>query len=454
MKMKNFLKKAFIALFITTIVSCSDDDDTTFIPDTMTITDFVTANAEYSLLLEALQKTNLDVTLNGNGTFTVFAPNNDAFTAFLGTATIDDVPTETLNQLLLNHVLGSTVTSGELSTGYVSTLAEEPSTASNISMFINTADSAVLINGDASVTTPDIMTDNGVIHAVDRVIPLPTMLTFVAVDSDLSSLATVATTTTGFDTDFAAVLSGIDSNLTLLAPDNAAFTALGDISGLAVTALEQILLNHVIAGINVSSTLSTSYNNTLATYADTDNNLSIYINVDTGVSFNGMSDVTEADIVASNGVIHKVGAVVTLPTVVTFATADANFSTLVAALTTLTPSTDFVDILSTMNGTDPAPFTVFAPTNDAFMLIEPLPTDENVIAGILQHHVIGMANVRSTDLTTGTVTTLNGDVTIDAAAPSVTGGSNMSASNIIVVDVQAGNGVIHAIDQVLLPTTR
>ncbi len=448
--MKNFFKKALLIVFVISIASCSDDDDTSFVADTMTIADFVSDNADYSLLLEALQKTGLDVTLNGTGTFTVFAPNNDAFTAFLNGATLDDVPTEVLEQVLLNHVLGTTVTSGNLSTAYVSNLATETTSGANISMYINTSN-GVTINGTSTVTMADIMTDNGVIHAVDEVIALPTMLTFIALDSSLSSLASVATNTMGFDTDFETVLSDPDSKLTVLAPDNDAFAALGDISMVPAETIEQILLNHVGAGVNLSSGLTTGYGNTLATYDGTMDPLSLYINTDGGVSFNGVSTVTTPDIVTSNGVIHKVDGVIGLPSIVTFATADPNFSTLVDALTTLTPSTDFVSILSTMNGTGSAPFTVFAPINTAFDAISPLPTDENVIAGILQHHVIGMANVRSTSLTNGTVATLNGDVTIDAAAPSVTGATNTSASAIIVADVQAVNGVIHAIDQVLLP---
>lgn len=447
--MKNYFKKAFFALCLISIVACSDDDDTTFIPVSMTIADFVADNADYSSLLAALERTNLDVTLNSNGDFTVFAPNNAAFADFLDGTALEDVPVETLEQILLNHVLDVRAPSSSLTTGYVNNLATEANTDARLSMYINTSN-GVVVNGEATVTTADIMTDNGIIHAVDRVISLPTMLTFVAADSDFSTLASVATTTAGFETDFGAVLSGADSNLTLLAPDNDAFTALGDISGVSAAALEQILLNHVIAGTNVSSLLSTSYSNTLATYGDSMDNLSIYINTDNGVSFNGISTVTQADIVASNGVIHKVGAVITLPTVVTFATADATFSTLVEALTTLTPSTDFVSVLSTDNGTAPAPFTVFAPTNDAFAAIT-IPTNETMLTSILNYHVVGENNVRSSQLVSGPVTTLNGDVTIDATAPSVTGAGNTTASNIIVVDVQAANGVIHVIDQVLLP---
>ncbi len=447
MKIKKIFKTVLITLFVVTIFSCSDDDDTTFPQSSETIADYVAGNPNYSSLLAALQKAELVETLDGNGSFTVFAPNNAAFDTFLTGlgVTLDDLSKEDLTPILLNHVIGSEVTSAQLSTGYVSNLA-------NVSTYVNTSNGVVL-NGDVTVTTPDIDQSNGVIHAVDKVIPLPSLLTFVAADTDLTSLATTATA------DIAAALGDADAELTLLAPDNGAFTALGDISGVSTAELEQILLNHVIAGTNLSSGLTTGYGETLATYGDTNNNLNIYINTDGGVKFNGISDVTTADIVANNGVIHKVNAVITLPTVVTFATADATFSTLVAALTRETDFT-FVATLSTENGTAPAPFTVFAPTNDAFgdLLTELSLADLNAIptatlSATLSYHVVAEANVRSTNLTDGqVVTTLEtGTFTVNTTSGVTITDENSRVTNVVVPDVQAANGVIHVVDQVLLP---
>ncbi len=93
--------------------------------------------------------------------------------------------------------------------------------------------------------------------------------------------------------------------------------------------------------------------------------MSMYVSIDSGVTLNGSSAVTGADNMLDNGIVHLVDKVIDLPTVVTFATADPTFSTLVAALTR-SDQPDFVSILSTPDGTDPAPFTVFAPNNDAF----------------------------------------------------------------------------------------
>lgn len=435
--MKNFFKTVIVALVLTATYSCSDDDDTTFPPSsTETIADFVASNSDYSSLLAALERADLISILSNPGNFTVFAPNNAAFSEFLDGAALTDVPVDDLKMVLLNHVLGIEVTSGQINTGYVTNQA-------NFSSYIEKSGSVVKINGEVSVTTADIDRSNGVIHAVDKVIKLPNLLTFVTADPELSSLASTATT------DVVNALKGTDP-LTLLAPNKAAFTALGDISGLTPEQVQNILLNHVIAGKNLSTNLSTGYGNTLATYADTNNNLSIYINTTDGVSFNGISDVITADVVASNGVVHIINTVITLPDVTTFATADATFSSLAGALT----DAGLVSKLQATNGTGTpeAPFTIFAPTNDAFSDIT-VPTGQALI-DVLTYHVIEKSNVRSSDLESvaGAVTTVNGEtVTISADPATITGNANTSASNIIVTDVQASNGIIHAIDQVVLP---
>jgi Fasciclin domain. len=82
--------------------------------------------------------------------------------------------------------------------------------------------------------------------------------------------------------------------------------------------------------------------------------MSIYINTTDGVTFNGTSNVTIANIAADNGVIHVVDKVIALPNIVTFATADPNFSILVSALTREDNFT-YVNTLATANGTAPAP---------------------------------------------------------------------------------------------------
>jgi uncharacterized surface protein with fasciclin (FAS1) repeats len=180
----------------------------------------------------------------------------------------------------------------------------------------------------------------------------------------------------------------------------------------------------------------------------------MFINTDGGVTLNGGATVTEADIDAENGVVHVVNQVITLPTVVDFATADPTFSTLVAALTR---ESDFT-FVSTLSGE--GPFTVFAPTNDAFgnVLAElnltalgDIPTA--TLASTLATHVVAGANVRSSSLSDQQqVETLGSGLTVVIEGEEVRLiDPNGRASIVGPVDVQAANGVIHVLNTVLLP---
>jgi uncharacterized surface protein with fasciclin (FAS1) repeats len=195
---KNLFKTILIlALSFTAFTSCDDDDEYSSapVPETNTIVDFVSSNADYSILLEALLLADGDLpsVLAGEGPFTVFAPNNAAFTAFLSAnnfTSLGDIPTDILTQVLLNHVVSGNAVSSSLTTGYeVSSLSTATPTGNNMSLYINT-DDGVVINGIATVTTADVSVDNGTIHAVDTVIGLPTVVTFAVADPNFSILAT------------------------------------------------------------------------------------------------------------------------------------------------------------------------------------------------------------------------------------------------------------------------
>jgi transforming growth factor-beta-induced protein len=293
----------------------------------------------------------------------------------------------------------------------------------------------------------------------DNVEDVSTIVNLAVDSADLTSLVAAL--------DRANLVSALNGEgpFTVLAPTNDAFAAFlsannfNSLEDVPVDILTKVLLNHVISGSLISTDLSTGYANTLATSAASQTPLSIYVDTSNGVRFNGVSSVSAADILAVNGVIHKVDAVIGLPNIVTFATADPNFSTLVSALTRSDLTTDFVGVLSTDSATAPAPFTVFAPINDAFnrLLIELdlaslSEIDEPTLDVVLKYHVVGGANVLDSNLTDNlTVSTLSGDITAD-----ITGGARLTdptgrVSDIIATNVQANNGVIHAINKVILP---
>ncbi len=254
------------------------------------------------------------------------------------------------------------------------------------------------------------------------------------------------------------------TDITVFAPNNAAFQALLDsdpswntINDIPVATLETVLKFHVIEGRVRANQLSDTYVNTLATGPNNEP-LSLQVNVTGGVEFNGNAAPLTTDVEASNGVVHIINSVMMPRNIVALAQGNSNFTTLVAALTDTRHTTDFVGLL-TGNG----PYTVFAPTNAAFQALLDTNNAWNTLADIpigtldsvLKYHVLGL-NVQADQLINGSVPTLLGTiVTIDLTngAQLVTGANQ--TVNILVDpatnDVQGTNGVIHAIDTVLLP---
>jgi uncharacterized surface protein with fasciclin (FAS1) repeats len=133
------------------------------------------------------------------------------------------------------------------------------------------------------------------------------------------------------------------------------------------------------------------------------------------------------------------------PDIVAVASSAGNFTTLVAAIKA-------AGLVETLQG--PGPFTVFAPTDEAFAklpagTVDDLlkPENKQKLVAILTYHVIP-AKVMAADVKTGSVKTVNGaSLNIVVADGKVT----VNSANVIKTDIPASNGVIHVIDAVLLP---
>ena len=280
----------------------------------------------------------------------------------------------------------------------------------------------------------------------------PTTFEIIAESPDHTTLEQLLT-----ETGLQQVLN--DGNFTIFAPTDAAFEQV-DLSGASDEELTNILLNHVVNGTALSEDLSNTYLDTQATegFTGNGNQLSLLINVDTDVILNGAATVTTPDLEASNGVVHVTDAVIPMPDITTFATADPQFSTLAEALTR-DDQPNFVQTLSTDADNAPAPFTVFAPTNQAFTdVLNEL--DRDALADIdaatltstLNFHVLTESNVRSSDLMDGEVTTIEGENIDISASNAVITDPNGRVINITFTDVQTTNGVIHVVDKVILPS--
>jgi transforming growth factor-beta-induced protein len=243
-------------------------------------------------------------------------------------------------------------------------------------------------------------------------------------------------------------LAGVVSSnqLTVFAPTDAAFAALGLYPNniASVPNLREILLYHVVAGKVYSTDLSNGFVPTL-------NGAAVEINIDNGVFIND-AEVIMADIKARNGVIHAIDKVMFPPTMNLVELAlsfDPEFSILVQAVV----KANLVDVLA--NG---GPFTVFAPTNDAFVaLLGELGASSlddisvEVLTQVLLYHVVE-GRVFSSDLVSGPVNTLNGTFNVNTSNFTITDANNREAGIITsLVNVQATNGVVHVIDRVILP---
>ncbi|WP_232520489.1 MULTISPECIES: fasciclin domain-containing protein [Chryseobacterium] len=313
--MKTFLVAGISAIALT---SCSDDSTTMPAPEN--IYEFLAADADLSNLKAAVDRAGLSATLSQSGSYTVFAPSNAAFNTFLqanGFSNLNAVPVDALKEILLNHVLSTEVKAANVTTGYVSTLAKgAASSTRNLSMFINT-NGGVKINGISNVTATDIDANNGVIHKVDAVIGLPTIVTHATANPNFSTLVTALTRNDM--PNFVGILSGTaNSPFTVFAPTNAAFTSLltelnaPNLAAINTPTLENTLKYHVVTGANVGS-----------------NNLTNNMNVNTfqGGSFTitttGGAKITDArgrvsniiatDVQCSNGIIHAIDKVLLLP---------------------------------------------------------------------------------------------------------------------------------------------
>jgi uncharacterized surface protein with fasciclin (FAS1) repeats len=316
MKTLSKLKIIIALVAVTTfIISCNNDDNT--VVDN-TITGIAKTNPNLSILVQALVKADLATTLQGAGPYTVFAPTDASFTAFLKTtpyATLNDVPKDVLTQILLNHVVSGKVKSTDLSTGYVKTLAKSATSGTNtMSMYVDLT-TGVKLNGVAKVTTADLMASNGVIHVVDAVINLPTIVTHATANANFTSL--VGALTKAGQPNFVGILSGTGP-FTVFAPTNDAFTAFntelapGGIAGVSSANLTKVLQYHVANGNVLAGSLTEGQ---MVLTLQTPQSFTVQLTGGAKIKDvnNRISNIVATDVQCSNGVIHVLNKVL-LPT--------------------------------------------------------------------------------------------------------------------------------------------
>ena len=244
-----------------------------------------------------------------------------------------------------------------------------------------------------------------------------------------------------------------DGPFTVFAPTDAAFEAAGvDLSTFTTDEDNQTLANiltyHVVAGSVTAADVTDGMT------AATVNGANLSFSVADGVVTVNNAKVTTADVMASNGVIHVIDAVLTPPAaepagptlnIPETAQSTGVHTSLVAALS-------HAGLVETLQGD--GPFTVFAPTDEAFAAagidLSAFDTEEEnaTLSDILLYHVLSGA-VPSSDVTDGlTVAMVNGD---NASFTVTADGVTIEGASVTTADVTASNGVIHVIDKVLMP---
>ncbi len=406
-----------------------------------TIVDIAAGNPDFSTLVAAVSAAGLVEALSGEGPFTVFAPTNEAF-AKLPEGTLESLllpeNKQALTDILLYHVVSGSVLAADV----VNLTEAETLFGKNVNIKVDMG--SVMIN-EANVVATDIIADNGVIHVIDSVILPPADLADIVdtavADGRFTTLAAALGAAELIDT-----LKG-EGPFTVFAPTDDAFAALpeGTVESLLLPenkqALTDILLYHVVAGKVMAEDVVT------LTEAETVLGQNVSIKVDMGKVYINESEVIITDIATSNGVIHVIDAVL-LPKddIVDTAVADGRFTTLAAAL-------GAAELIETLKGE--GPFTVFAPTDDAFAKLPVgtvesllLPENKQKLTDILLYHVVA-GKVMAADVVTLTEaeTVLGQNVSIKVENGKV----YINDAEVIITDIVTSNGVIHVIDTVLLP---
>ena len=296
-------------LFSLLIISCKKDEDTTE-PQSSNIKDEIATRADLTLLNLSLQKANLTSKFDSAGSFTIFAPTNDAFAAskidanLIGSLTSDQV-----RNIVLYHTFNSKYLETDIPSGPNAKITTELGD----SVFVTKNSSGVYLNG-VKVQTTNLVLSNGVLQTISKVLipPVGNLVQSVVADTTFSYLAAAVVRASEGGVNVAAVLSN-GGIYTVFAPTNQAFRDAGfatvnDINAADATVLASILTYHVLGGRVFSSDL------TEGAMPITLEGGALTVSLVNGATVKGTGNATASNIIgtnimASNGVIHVIDKV-------------------------------------------------------------------------------------------------------------------------------------------------
>ncbi|MBW4437028.1 MAG: fasciclin domain-containing protein [Pleurocapsa minor GSE-CHR-MK-17-07R] len=470
--------------------------------DRVSIPELLTNDGRFGTLLAAVEAAGLGEALSGEGPFTVLAPTDEAFAAALEALGVEAADllgnTELLTTILTYHVIPGRFQLRDVTSGPEATTLQGETV-----QFALTA--GILTVNEATIIDVDNIASNGVVHAIDGVLLPPSVVEALAAPAEEATpepteepavagvadegvdIPTLLTNDGRFGTLLAAVgAAGLGEALagegpfTVLAPTDEAFAAALEALGVEAAdllgnteLLTTILTYHVIPGsFQLRDITSGPEVATLQGEA-------VQFALTAGILTANQATIIDVDNIASNGVVHAIDAVLLPPSVAETLAAPAeevaaeptaepvvvaapegdNIPTLLTndaggRYTTLLAAVTAAGLGDALAGE--GPFTVLAPTNDAFdaafaalgITAEDALANVDLLTSILTYHVLpGRYQLR--DITTGpSVATLEGSNVQFNLTRGVLTVNNINISD---VDGIASNGVVHAIDGVLLP---
>jgi transforming growth factor-beta-induced protein len=447
---------------------------------TVNLNEALKTSGATSAMAGAAASADLTTTLTGKDNYTLMMPDDSAMSPYAQELAELKQPEnkEALAEYVKAHMIDGKVLQDQLQAAGVASQNADQTAGSlgvqsksiNIEITnllgqtfnIEIDDKGVLSINGAQITQSNISTSNGVLHILNGPIFRPSVFSVIKNLPQTSTLEAAV-----IAADLQNTLKDRKATFTILAPTNEAFEQLLKDLNLTATQLlankpllTQVLTYHVIAGKAITARQFKDGESVMTVNGQ---RLLVKSFKDKGVrkieltdASGKVSKVTLANLHARNGVVHLIDRVL-LPTskdIVGVAAGNPDFSILVEAVTA-------AGLVDTLKGT--GPFTVFAPTNQAFanLLAElniskaALLADKALLTSVLTYHVLP-SKVFADNLKDGlAVATVAGQpIKFDSKAKPSIVDANGRIANIVATNVQATNGVVHVIDKVILPTNK
>ncbi len=295
----------FVSLVLLLFVAgCGFDDDGPVLPpgDTRTVLEIIEGDADFSILVDALEMTGLDISLTGSSTFTIFAPNNAAFNSSgINLAAID---TTELENILLYHILTGvgrpreSILAGQL---YVTTANLNSPSGDPVQLFIDRTNDLITLNTTAQLVGDQVIGTNGVVHTIDEVLRPPTVGDMIQQNTLLTDFAVLMAAADSL-TSGISVLDTLKSGalFTVFAPIDNDFVFDPPISS---AQLREVMLYHIVAG------RSTRFNDFPGTLTTLQGDQLLFTGRTIRTTSVESHTLQFEDIQATNGLLHLVTSV-------------------------------------------------------------------------------------------------------------------------------------------------